>query len=156
MLTSSETIFLNKVKKNCRDNKQLIIIHNLINCHTKRDIEKYKNETLLKNIIINFEDRVIPSFDISNKEDDFNKYYIEVDEDDKEHESAVLHFIFGNDNSEELKNYNESTIEFIKNIIEIQVNKNTNIIQKLIEHVNNLSSLVLKNKINIKVNENLD
>lgn len=155
MLTSSETIFLNKVKKNCRNNKQLIVIHNLINCHSKRDIEKYKNETLLKNIIINFEERVIPSFDTSIK-DDFNKYYIEVDEDDKEHESEVLHFIFGNDNSEELKNYNESTIEFIKNIIEIQVNKNTNIIQKLIEHVNNLSSLVLKNKINIKVNENLD
>jgi hypothetical protein len=156
MLTSSETIFLNKVKKNCRNTKQLIVIHNLVNCHTKRDIEKYKNETLLKNIIINFEERVISSFDTSNKEDKFNKFYVEVDEEGQGHESEVLHFIFGNDNSKELKNYNESTIKCIQDHIEIKVIKNTNIIQKLIEHVNNLSSLVLKNKINIKVNENLD
>lgn len=156
MLTSSETIFLNKVRKNCRNTKQLIVIHNLINCHSKRDIEKYKNETLLNNIIIKFEERVIPTFDISNKEDVFNKYYIEIDEDEIGHDSDVLHFIFGNDNSEELKNCNESTIKFIQNYIDIKVSKNTNIIQKLIEHVNNLSSLVLKNKINIKVNENLD
>ncbi len=47
MLTSSETIFLNKIKKNCRDKKQLLVIHNLINCHSKRDIEKYKKEILL-------------------------------------------------------------------------------------------------------------
>ena len=156
MLTSSETIFLNKVRKNCRNTKQLIVIHNLINCHTKRDIEKYKTETLLNNIIIKFEERVIPSFDISNKEDNFNKYYVEIDDDDKGHESDVLHFIFGNDNSKELKNFNESTINFIKNYIDIKVNKKTNIIEALTEHVNNLSSLVLKNKINIKVNEKLD
>ena len=52
MLTSSETIFLNKIKKNCRNIKQLIVVHNLINCHSKRDIEKYKKEILLNNIII--------------------------------------------------------------------------------------------------------
>ena len=41
MLTSSEQAFLNKIKKNCKNKKRLIVIHNLINCFTKLDIEEY-------------------------------------------------------------------------------------------------------------------
>jgi hypothetical protein len=65
----------------------------LINCHTKRDIDKYINETVLNNIIIKFDERVIPNFDLPNKEDKFSKYFIEFDENDKGHESDVLHFM---------------------------------------------------------------
>jgi hypothetical protein len=65
----------------------------LINCHTKRDIDKYINETVLNNIIIKFDKRVIPNFDLPNKEDKFSKYFIEFDENDKGHESDVLHFM---------------------------------------------------------------
>ena len=54
MLTSSESIFLNKVKKNCRNIKQLIVIHNLINYYNKKDIKKNKKEILLNNILIKF------------------------------------------------------------------------------------------------------
>ena len=67
-----------------------------------------------------------------------------------------MHFILGNDNSEETKNYNESTIQFIKDKIDIKVNENINIIEKLTEYINNLSSLVLKKAIKAKVNENLN
>ena len=154
MLTSSETIFLNKVKKNCRNNKQLIVIHNLIKCCNKNQIEKYKDEELLKNIIINFEERDIPSFDENKKQDLFNKYYIEKEETNEgNNHSDVLHFILGNDNFEEIKYYNESTINFIKSKIDIKINEKANIIEKLIEHINNLSSSVFKKRIKMKTNE---
>jgi hypothetical protein len=155
MLTSSETIFLNKIKKNCRDKKQLLVIHNLINCHSKRDIEKYKKEILLNNIIIKFEERVIPSFD-DDRNDNFNKYYVELDDDNKDFQNDVLHFILGNDNEEEIKYYNESTIKYIQDYIDIKINENINIIEKLTEHINNLSSLVLKKPIEATPNENFD
>ncbi len=154
MLTSSEITFLNKVKKNCRNNKQLFVIHNLINCCNKRDIEKYKEEVLLKNIIINFEERNIPSFDENKNKDLFNKYYIEKEETNEENDpSNVLHFILGNDNYEEVKFYNESTIKFIESKMITNINEKINIIEKLIEHINNLSSSVFKKRIKIKTNE---
>ena len=154
MLTSSETIFLNKVKKNCRNNKQLFVIHNLINFCCKRDIENYKENELLKNIIINFEERDIPSFDENKKQDLFNKYYIEKEESNEENNpSEVLHFILGNDNYDEIKFYNESTINFIKSKMDIKINEKINIIEKLTEHINNLSSSVFKKRIKMKTNE---
>lgn len=154
MLTSSETIFLNKVKKNCRNNKQLFVIHNLINLCSKKEIENYKERELLKNIIINFEERDIPSFDQNKKQDLFNKYYIEKEETNEENNpSEVLHFILGNDNYDEIKFYNESTINFIKSKMEIQINEQINIIEKLTEHINNLSSSVFKKRIKMKTNE---
>jgi len=154
MLTSSETIFLNKVKKNCRNNKQLFVIHNLINLCSKKEIENYKERELLKNIIINFEERDIPSFAQNKKQDLFNKYYIEKEETNEENNpSEVLHFILGNDNYDEIKFYNESTINFIKSKMEIQINEQINIIEKLTEHINNLSSSVFKRRIKMKTNE---
>ena len=116
MLTTSETIFLNKIKKNCRNIKQLIVIHNLINCCTKEEMEKYKRETLFKNIIIDFKERIIPSF---GEKDNLNKYYIE-NEENNNNQSDVLHFIIGNDSEKsEVKNYNEATIKYIQNKIDI-------------------------------------
>ena len=116
MLTTSETIFLNKIKKNCRNIKQLIVIHNLINCCTKEEMEKYKRETLFKNIIIDFKERIIPSF---GEKDNLNKYYIE-NEENNNNQSDVLHFIMGNDSEKsEVKNYNEATIKYIQNKIDI-------------------------------------
>jgi len=154
--TSSETIFLNKIKKNCRNIKQLIVIHNLINCHTKRDIEKYKKEILLNNIIIKFDERVIPNFKKNGDKDKFNKYYVEFEENNKDNQSDVLHFILGNDSEEEIKYYNESTINFIQDYIDVKINEDINIIDNLTEHINNLSSLVLNKPIKAKVNENYD
>ena len=107
-------------------------------------------------ILIKFEERVIPNLKKNKNLDSFNKYFVELEENSKDNQSDVLHFILGNDNSEETKNYNESTIQFIKDKIDIKVNENINIIEKLTEYINNLSSLVLKKAIKAKVNENLN
>ena len=67
-----------------------------------------------------------------------------------------MHFILGNDNEEEIKYYNESTINFIQDYIDIKINEDIKIIDKLTEHINNLSSLVLNKPIKAKVNENYE
>ena len=141
MLTSSEQVFLNKVKKNCRNKKKLIVIHNLTKCYKKEEIEIYKQKILLKNIINKYEEKPIPSFD--EQINFYNNYYIEKDEDGNGHQYNVLHFIFGNDFSKEIKPYNDSTIKFIKDYIDTKINKSVNLFQKLIEHVTNISSSVL-------------
>jgi hypothetical protein len=48
MLTSSEQAFLNKIKKYCKNKRRLIVIHNLINCFGKSDIEIYAKDVLYK------------------------------------------------------------------------------------------------------------
>ena len=141
MLTASEQVFLNKVKKNCRNKKKLIVIHNLTKCYKKEEIEIYKQKILLNNIINKYEEKPIPSFD--EKINFYNNYYIEKDEDGTGHQYNVLHFIFGNDFSEEIKPYNDSTIKFIKDYIDTKINKSLNLFEKLIEHVTDISSSVL-------------
>jgi hypothetical protein len=155
MLTASEIIFLNKVKKNCGKNKKLIVIHNLPKLFSIEQIQDYIKGTLLDNIIIQFEERNIPDFN-QGEDNKINKYYVEFDETHGSHKTNILHFILGNDNVKEIKEFNKSTIKFIQDYIDVRINKNVNIIEKLIEHVNNLSSSVLIKPIKLKVNENLD
>lgn len=151
MLTTSETIFLNKIKKNCRNIKKLIVIHNLINFFTEEDIEKYKREKLLKNIIIEFDEGTIPSFESDDK---IYKYYAEKNNYDQ---SEVLHFIIGNDSSKSsVRDCNEATIKYIQDTIITQVNEEINFFKNLTEHINNLSHEVLKEPITVEVNKNLD
>ena len=76
MLDSKEQIFLSKIKKLCEGKKELIVIHNLVKCESCEDIEKYKNEILLKMMSCELKERVIPDFG-ENKENLFIKYYIE-------------------------------------------------------------------------------
>ena len=171
MLTASEQQFLNKVKKNCRNIKNLIVIHNLIKCFTKKDIERYKTQIFFPNIINKYDPRPIPqigsipkniniskpdtnslsTFGMNDMKDNNNlyEYYIE-----KDVEYNVRHFIFGNDESEEIKCYNNSTIAYIRDYIDTRVIRETKIIDTLIEHINTISTSVLKNELKI-TNENL-
>ena len=88
----------------------------------------------------NLEERDIPNFD--KDKNIFNKYFVEKDDED------ILHFIYCNDLSNDLNYYNQSTINFIKKCIKMEVVKPINIIQNLINHIKEISSLVLKEEIN--------
>lgn len=150
MLTSSEQAFLNKIKKNCKNKKRLIVIHNLINCFTKLDIEEYIKNTLKKSIINKFEERKIPSFD-DNNENYFNKYYVEVQNEESGCEYDVVHLILANDstnNSGDIRYYNQTAISFIRDYIDTRINKEKNIIKKLREHIKDISSSVLTKELN--------
>ena len=151
MLTTSEQSYLNKIKKFSKNKKKLIIIHNLIKCTTLKEMEKYKNEVLLKMIANNLEERDIPTFG-DGEIPLFNKYFIEKDDED------VMHFIYGNDDpkNKELSFYNESTLNFIMKYIKVQVIKPVNIIENLKTHIKEISSLVLKEEIESLDDENED
>ena len=150
MLTAGEQQFLNKIKKNCRNKKRLIVIHNLINCYSKNDIEEYIEKTLKKSIINKFEDRKIPSFD-DYDEKCFNKYFVETEREENGSQNEVVHLILANDrteNHEEIKYYNKTAIEFIRDYIDTQINKESNIIKRLREHIKDISSSVLTKELN--------
>ena len=151
MLTTSEQSYLNKIKKFSKNKKKLIIIHNLIKCTTLKEMEKYKNEVLLKMIANNLEERDIPTFG-DGEIPLFNKYFIEKDDED------VMHFIYGNDDpkNKELIFYNESTLNFIMKFIKVQVIKPVNIIENLKTHIKEISSLVLKEEIESLDDKNED
>ena len=159
MLDSREQIFLSKIKKLCEGKKKLIVIHNLVKCESCEDIEKYKNETLLKMMSCELKEKVIPDFG-ENKENLFNKYFIE---DNNPH---VKHFLFANDEKKKddkkdnkkqknLEKYNETTLKFIKTCMKIQRKKPKSLLTSFKEHIANISSYVLKNKINPEIKEDV-
>ena len=84
MLTASEQIYLNRIKKYSKKKKKLIVIHNLIKCKTKTDIETYVNDVFKKMISVRLIERNIPTFEPNSL---FNKYFIEEDDED------IMHFI---------------------------------------------------------------
>ena len=160
MLTSSEQQFLNKIKKNCSGKKTLIVIHNLIHCYEKKEIENYIENVLKKSIIHRFEEINITEFE--GDEQNFNKYFIEKNNGEG-HEFDIKHFILANDtnrNSNEIRFFNEPTIKYIRDLIDHTIIKPVNILQNLINHIKIISNQVLENELNdvqiIKNNNNND
>lgn len=158
-LTSTEQQLLIKLKKFCRNKKLLIIIHNLINCYNKNDIEQYIEETLKK--VVKNKLEPISFIDLNNKEDNdkyFNRYFIEQnDKDDIEYQFDILHFILANDradSSKDIQFYNKTTIEFIKDYISNQTNRTKNIIKKFREHILSVSRIALEEELKSIVESN--
>ena len=154
---SSEQQFLNKKKKFQRK-KKLFVIHNLIHCYEKKDVENYINNTLKKSIIHSFDEVNIPNFEGDEK--NFNKYFIETDN-GEDHEFDILHFIMANDidkDNQQLRYFNEPTTQFIKDQIDHSVMKDINLLDSLVEHIKDISIQVLEKELNeIKiVQENND
>jgi len=134
MLTASEQQFICKIKKICKNQKKLIVIHNLIKCKTNDDIEKYVEGTLFQSITSELEEAIIPEF--GEETNIFNRYYKE------KNNNNVIHFIYGNDegNSEEMNYYNRTTLNFINKKIRVEQKEEVNIINDLIEHIRDISS----------------
>ncbi len=142
MLTSSEQQFLDKIKKFFRG-KKLFVVHNLINCNERREVEYYINDVLKKSIIYSFKVVNIPNFE--GDENNFNKYLIESDN------NNILHFIMANDkdkNSQKLSSFNEPTIQFIRNLIDSSFKKNINLLISLVEHIKFIYIKILKKDLN--------
>ena len=148
MLTSSEQQFLNKIKKNCSGKKKLFVIHNLIHCYERSEVEDYINNTLKKSIIHSFDEVKIPNFE--GDENNFNKYFIETDN-GEDHEFDILHFIMANDidkNNQQLRFFNEPTTQFIRDQIDHSVMKDINLLESLVEHIKDISIQVLEKELN--------
>ena len=66
IINCGELISLNKIKNFCENEKNIIVIHNLIKCESLEDIEKYKNEVLMKIISCELIEKKIPSIEYNN------------------------------------------------------------------------------------------
>ena len=147
MLTSSEQQFLNKIKKNCSGKKRLIVIHNLIHCYDKNEVEEYINNTLKKSIIHEFKEISIVGFE--NSSEFFDKFYIEKGN-GMGREFEIKHFIMANDTNKNDKNiryFNMPTIKYIRDELDLAVKKNVDLLTKLKEHIEIISNQVLVNGI---------
>jgi hypothetical protein len=147
MLTSSEQQFLNKIKKNCSGKKRLIVIHNLIHCYDKNEVEDYINNILKKSIIHEFKEISIVGFE--NRSEFFDKFYIEKGN-GMGREFEIKHFIMANDTNKNDKNiryFNMPTIKYIRDELDLAVKKNVDLLTKLKEHIEIISNQVLVNGI---------
>jgi hypothetical protein len=157
MLTSSEQQFLNKIKKNCSGKKRLIVIHNLIHCYDKNEVEDYINNTLKKSIIHELKEISIVGFE--DNSECFDKFYIEKGNGIGK-EFDIKHFIMANDTNKKDKNvryFNSPTINYIRDELDLAVKKDVDLLTKLKEHIEIISNQVLVNGIkNISIEKNKD
>jgi hypothetical protein len=150
-ITYSEQQFLNKIRVFCTNKKKLFIIHNLIHLMYAEEVFKYIKDVLKKVITCNLEERNIPNnYSPKLKQKDYyNKYFVEINKEEGEKSNLIHHFILVNDNIPESDYFNDSTIEFIRNVINLGKNpKHENIIERLRKYVIDKSELVLLEKIN--------
>ena len=139
-LTIEEKLLMMKLKKLIIENnyellQKIIIIHNLKNTKNIDNIEKYIENTLRKSLTFSLKKE--KDLYLQEKEKNKIKYnnyrYIEVNQDLQNIE--ITHLIMSQEGTEAGNYYNESAIEYIKNIyISIKNAKQFNIIEKLKEY----------------------
>jgi hypothetical protein len=118
ILSFSEQKLINKISKDLeklkdKEEKNLVVIHNLQTYEAVADVEKYINETLMKSA----------SFKIKKEESNFgnetdtSEFFYDIDN------TSVKHFIYAKENTEAGKKYNERTINSIKSLYRISTSK---------------------------------
>ena len=164
-LSFSEQKLINKIIRdlekfnynNKKNNKNLIIVHNLQTYETQDQIKKYINETLLKSA----------SFKIKKDESNFNDNNDETEFFYDIENPFIKHFIYAKENSEAGNIYNKRTLDLIKSLYKIETNKYKYDFKETIrEHFNYMGEkmfdLVGKMKLDLEeikddeINENID
>ena len=119
ILSFSEQKLINKISKDLeklekiKEQKNLIVIHNLQTYETIDDVQKYIKETLLKSA----------SFKIKREQSNFaddkdeSEFFYDIEN------PSVKHFIYAKENSVAGKKYNVNTINSIKSIYQISTSK---------------------------------
>ena len=145
-LNYSEQIFLNQIRSQCEGKKTLYVVHNLIHLKNKEEIEKYIEDILLKSYTFNLEKMKITEF---GNNDSYNYYFREKSLTNNENNNKdVLHFILGNEKNPELKYYNTTTIDYLKDIIDIHHPSNhQNILNSLIDYLKKSSAEIFKKQL---------
>ena len=129
LMTYSDQILLNKVKKRCGKGRKLFVIHNLQNFDKIEHVENYIQNTLMKSLTFKLTKLPMVEFD-SNDSEPRNKFFyreevFQTEDENDEDKLNVIHLIMAYDgeNSEAGKYYNESCMNFIR----IQVSTVSNI-----------------------------
>jgi len=139
ILTYSEQKLLNKVKSEIRKtkiDKTLYVIHNLMTFTTRKQVENYIKETLLKSATFDLEMQ-IPGIGVSEC------YY------EKNTKPAIKHLFFANEGSEAGNYYNKYTLDYLEKDYNNVMNlKDFDVLETVKERFKNISKDILeKNEI---------
>ena len=123
-MTFPDQILLNKIKRQCRKDGKLFVIHNLATFVNLDQCENYIENTLLKSLTFKLQKLPMISLDSSSSSKDKNLYYYREETSSEEGDQLnVIHLIMANDNGKEAgEYYNESTINFLRTQIMAQSN----------------------------------
>lgn len=115
-LSLAEQIFLYQLKSQ-RNFDQIFVIHNLFNFETRKDLEKYINETIVRSIYFDITKNYYNLERGSKNSPD--RFYYFVEKQDKYVSSLINHFILGNIETKDpwIDKFNKATIKLIKEIM---------------------------------------
>lgn len=117
-LSLSEQIFLYQLK-NQRNFDQLFVIHNLFNFQSKKDLENYIDNTIVRSIYFDMSKNYYPSKNGNQNSIDRPYYFVE-NQNNNGSESLIAHFILGNMETKDpwIKDFNDQTLTIIKEIMQ--------------------------------------
>ena len=114
-LSYAEQMMLKNITQQLNDKKKkLLVIHNLMNLNTVKEIEGFIENTLLKSLTFKLRRCKMRLFE--EKENLNNNYYRQQDKENNNLE--IYHLIFGNEDIKEIKEYyNDPLIDFIRKFV---------------------------------------
>jgi len=166
MLKYSEEALLKNIMEECLKYKKdnLYVIHNLQNIKTKKELDNYIKNTLMKNYICDLEEKneiLLPEDSYSEEENENSITNNEIGDNIpvyflSEYKSKlyVYHLIFVNDDCSDIFHaYNEFTKRKIEQFLNINRKSKINISEKIQKEIYNLIEdySINKNKINLEI-----
>ena len=148
-LSYAEQIMLKNIIQQLKNNKnkKLLVIHNLMNLTSIPEIEGFIENTLLNSLTFKLDKNEMGMFKEKENEDQYHYYYRQKINGDNNLE--IFHFIFGNENNEEIKKYyNEPLIEFIRKFIITGYAKKFDLIENFKKFIIDQSFKISEKKLN--------
>ena len=131
-LSLSEQLFLYQLKSE-KKYEELFIIHNLYILKTKKEIEDYINNTIINSIYFDLSKGY---FDTLDKNEIFRPYYFKEEQNQSENDQALIaHLILGDIETKDewIKHFNERTIDFLKDKMQVCLAKEYFLVEKQLE-----------------------
>jgi hypothetical protein len=119
------------------ESRKLIVIHNLMNISTKKGIEVFKKDILLKSLTFELKEQFMGKAD-EDYDDSDKIFYIQnnLGNDQERDKLQIYHFIVGNDSNEEIKKeYNDPALRYIRDLITVESQRSFDIIKEFHEFI---------------------
>ena len=152
-LSLTEQLFLYDLKTE-KKYEELFIIHNLFIFKTKNEIENYINNTLITSIYF---DVTKGYYETLEKDEKFKPYYFKEEQKQLHDEALIAHLILGDFDSKDewIRHFNERTLEFLKDKMQVCIAKDNFNMEKMLEKelrdtnkINEISKLIKENVVN--------
>lgn len=125
---------LRKKVINSIERRKLIVIHNLMNISTVKDIKTFIEEKLLRSLTFELESQSMGKSD--NFDDSDKSVYIQTINEENKDKLDIIHLIIGNDYIDEIrKEFNEPAFRYIRDHIEVDTTRDFDIISSFKNYI---------------------